>query len=383
MVNMNEPQRHSSRIVEKEKYDDHSNPSNSADTDSGNARLDEPREPLPLEWTRLQRQRKAITGTSNNIINDNTNISSKKKRSISSVNDEGEDGQVEGCNDVYCRGCGASQSQLQFESNDVNMGQMSTEGSENHYNLSGKIIFCLPDQDCEWFQGYFFPLEKDDIDLFQLPSTDCPSYGVLCTVKQDIDECLQCNAGGYREISTIQMTKLNERRTFDDDIMGTTIASTINNEPTAYPKRINVSNVTWVGGDMMSLCKTVSYSKANAALFTKVKSPSPTTTATTTATTDPNDVPPTMPVLQMQTTTLYTGSDRVSPYVQRFFSKYLRYLMDSYNSQNALSIDGRTTNDVPTALPQLSLSDDNYKQAIEVLMPDVAIVVGTMKLRVA
>ena len=180
----------------------------------------------------------------------------------------------------------------------------------------------------------------------------------------------------------------------------TTTASTITNSrpPTTYPKCINVSNVTWVGGDMMSLYKTVpvtqsgrnqSNTTTTAKATTKTKtttvpmiSPSPTTTAATKS--DPNDdIPPTMSVLRMQTTTLYTGSERVSSYVQRYFSSNLHYMMDSYNnhhSPNGLPHrDGADDDDHSNVLP-ISLTKDNYQQVIELLMPDVAIVIGTMNL---
>jgi hypothetical protein len=399
--------------------------------DGGNPRWIQSQRPqqqqsLPLEWTRMKLKRPrtetAVTGNNNN---DNTSSSSSTKFKWNNI--------MADCNDVNCRGCSMPQPIPQQEefllSNnndtpttlmkpyDLKTRRIITIDGNFHHFLSGKIIFCLPDQDCEWFQGYFFPFEQEEQEeeedhhqnqqdaVLQLPSDDCPMYGVLCTVKQDIDECLQCHAGGYREISNIQMNMLNcrlqrkiHRQPPDAEKQVFLLESQQHNEPpkTSYPKHINVSNVTWVGGDMMTLYKTVlrntttGCNKPNVPTSSTSSSPNITTINTTTATPiadDWNDIPPTMSVLHMQTNTLYTGSDRVSPFVQRFFSASLRSMMDAYNSHPALLDRPDSINDddnsnpisLPPPLP-ISLCNDNYPQVIELLMPDVAIVVGTMNL---
>ena len=405
---MNEAKRQSSLNLETVKYD-----TNNA-TDIGNDRFEQQPQPLPLEWTRIQRRNK-----NSNDIGGDRNIASDKKRSRSSELDETEEIVDEECIDVNCRRCIPRDLLLlnlphttttMFEAttvSDVNMRRTSTDGITNR-QLSGKIIFCLPDQDCEWFQGYFFPFENEEIDFLQLPSRNAPFYyGVLCTVKQDIDECLQCNAGGYREISNIQMTILNDRRSINEigndgdqsfqqqhsQHTATNVSSTVDTTTTvttttttstgqvSYPKHINISNVTWVGGDMMSLYKIVTRPTPN---ITTTSTPIPSKLPTSTNT-EWNDITPTMSVLRMQTSTLYTGSERVSSYVQRYFSTMLQYMLDSYNStpsqKNGPDDDG--TNDGAPIVPQISLIDDkSYKQVIDLVMPDVAIIVGTMNLLV-
>ena len=131
---------------------------------------------------------------------------------------------------------------------------------------------------------------------------------------------------------------------------------------------------------MMSLYKIVTRPTPN---ITTTSTPIPSKLPTSTNT-EWNDITPTMSVLRMQTSTLYTGSERVSSYVQRYFSTMLQYMLDSYNStpsQKDGPDDG--TNDGAPIVPQISLIDDkSYKQVIDLVMPDVAIIVGTMNLLV-
>ena len=392
MMNGPQPQ-HQLLVVEKVKCDD--NAENKTSSDSGN-RPQQQQQHIPLDWTRVPRRRKS---SNDNSIQGDMNVAVKKKRSRILGNDETDDEEKD-CTDLNCRRCISrdvlwNDSPSTDDSFNRNMRQISRNGDANNF-LTGHIIFCLPDQDCEWFQGYFFPLVNDDFDFKHIPLNNSPIYGVLCTVKQDIDECLQCTAGGYREISNLQMTRLKDKISIktvrtssqsdqprihprkmtsietkdevnDNGDADTTFTASTNHEPLTYPKRINVSNVTWVGGDMMSLYKTLNSTNSSSI------------TSTTTKPKDINDmIPPTMSVLRMQTRTLYTGSDQVAPYVQRYFPTFLRYMLDS---QNAIDCGGTTKNDIIVP-QQVSLTNDNYKQVIELLMPDVAIVVGTMHLRV-
>lgn len=52
--------------------------------------------------------------------------------------------------------------------------------------IAGKAIFCLPDDDNDWFQGYIL--------------TPHGSYGILAQ-KEEIDACLQCQEGGFRKLT--------------------------------------------------------------------------------------------------------------------------------------------------------------------------------------
>ena len=87
----------------------------------------------------------------------------------------------------------------------------------------------------------------------------------------------------------------------------------------------------------------------------------------------------------MQTTTLYTGLERVSPYVQRYFKGHLLVMAQHYNDQ----LQQQRETDEPI-VPRISHSEiitgnGNCQQqnVIKKLMPDVAIVVGTMDMWVS
>ena len=94
---------------------------------------------------------------------------------------------------------------------------LSTEFQESSGDktttIRGHAIFCMPDIDPPWVQGYFL------VDGIKKP------WGLLA-VNEEIDECLQCVDGGYRQVTL-----------------------------TVFPfSRKKVSyTVDWTGGDMMRL----------------------------------------------------------------------------------------------------------------------------------
>ena len=120
----------------------------------------------------------------------------------------------------------------------------------------GTAIICLQETNPDWFQGYFIPQVANDKDIVNnnrynndsitdnthsssvlashtttatttSSSSSSANYWGLLGQQQEIDECLQCADGGYRELKL-----------------------------TIYPynnKKIVISNVEWTGGDMMRL----------------------------------------------------------------------------------------------------------------------------------
>jgi hypothetical protein len=131
-------------------------------------------------------------------------------------------------------------------------------------------IFCLPDTDPDWFQGYLFI------------TTTATSFGLLCE-NQEIDACLQCSEGGYREIQ-IQIINFREQQHRSNHKKKTITT---------------LRNVRWTGGDMMCL-----QSDNNNDISTG------TTTTTTT------------PMISMQADTIRTGSEAVDV-VERVFASLL------------------------------------------------------------
>jgi hypothetical protein len=74
----------------------------------------------------------------------------------------------------------------------------------------GQVVMCLHDANPDWFQGYFF-VENGE------------TWGLL-GIQKEVDDCLQCSEGGYRQID---LKVKSQDHTFVD--------------------------VDWTGGDMMDL----------------------------------------------------------------------------------------------------------------------------------
>lgn len=114
-------------------------------------------EPLPLDWTRVKRRRPGTNG---------------------------DDGPCD-LPDV-----------VQFD---------ETALTEQQELVQGLGVICMHDSDSTWFQGYFFPNQKEGMgtlgDIASLKQ-DCRQkpWGLLA-VQDELDECLQCVDGGYRRIS--------------------------------------------------------------------------------------------------------------------------------------------------------------------------------------
>ena len=101
---------------------------------------------LPLEWTRVKRDPKAIAD----------NGVSKS----------------ENCGLICCQ--------------DQEKTSFSTDGAT--HKIYGQVMFCLHDFDPNWVQGYFL-------------QRNCKKPWGLLAIQQEIDDCLACSAGGYRKLS--------------------------------------------------------------------------------------------------------------------------------------------------------------------------------------
>ena len=96
--------------------------------------------------------------------------------------------------------------------------------------IQGLGVICMHDSDSSWFQGYFFPNQKEEMGAFGHIASlkqDCHQkpWGLLA-VQDKLDECLECADGGYRRISL-----------------------TVCRFPTRRKERL--SNIEVTGGDMM------------------------------------------------------------------------------------------------------------------------------------
>ena len=132
---------------------------------------------LPLEWTQIIRGK------------------SKQRRKKENNNDS--DSDFMSC----CESCPPSE----IRHNSVSahhireqIHEMNNEALHPLFTtLKGKGIFCLHSLDTDWFQGYFIPDNSNSIS--NLNSKRKP-LALLAVNRNDVDDCLQCSDGGYREI---------------------------------------------------------------------------------------------------------------------------------------------------------------------------------------
>jgi hypothetical protein len=386
---------------------------------------------LPLDWTRVQRRSGTNVGSSTagkSSSNANNTTRAKRTRSSTATDTENED-----CTDVTCRRCSSRgvpavhdtvdfEDVVVVEADDMNENTTTHVNNNNNCNntlYSGKVIFCLPDPDYDWFQGYYFPFDSDDLDAEDADHftkndlvTSASSYiqrilqnnndnnyskhnqnqlyyyGILCHVQPDIDECLQCTAGGYREISSMEFTLMRYKDTAASiqPIVATSIttkSSTTSAQPAVQssppPTKLIVSNVTWLGGDMMKLYKNnTSTSTTNAS---KITTKTHSSTATNKVT---HGV---VSTLHMQTSTFHcttTGSstskatinETMIRYLQKYFPSLIRQLRQAIQLPNEVTLSSSSS---PSSQPTKNdPTDDAFQHDIQQLMPNVAIAVGTM-----
>ena len=165
---------------------------------------------LPLGWTQIQRRRRESTST--------TLSQPQEMECISSMC----------CDDLNCR-----RRSVEFRNNpavtpsDSNNNDNHSDNNNKTRVIAGTAVICLTDPDGDWFQGYLFVSDRDPI-----PSM----YFGLLGIVQEIDECLQCAEGGYREL-ILQVTEMGPGRS----------------KPHRSGKKWEFQRIAWTGGDMMRL----------------------------------------------------------------------------------------------------------------------------------
>ncbi|KAL3930698.1 MAG: hypothetical protein SGBAC_011652 [Bacillariaceae sp.] len=168
----------------------------------------------------------------------------------------------------------------------------------------GYAIFCLHDStNPTWFQGYFLETALDDSSTdgdgsssTMIHSSRRP-WGLLAT-KEEIDECMECENGGYRRI-TVKIFHAP--------------SSNISS-----PQTTSLTGVDWTGGDMMRLS---------------------------------NDK------VEMNTQRLLTGKDAL-PYLNQYFSGMLRKLQQACSDAATSGDNDNDENDktgIFTFLPDVAV----------------------------
>lgn len=293
-------------------------------------------QPLPLEWTRVKRRRSSTKSKRNSDLNEET------------LDDDDDDDfdccrtDVGGCLNSSCRRKRWNRRSTNDAQDDESIIRITTDVPMRRC-LRGTAFFCLPDADCDWFQGYLFVSSSSssltdnpkrtlgtNTNPIATPSrimvpTHHLQLGLLCRA-QEIDACLECDAGGYRELS-VQVREFLPRQ-----------------QPNKKSSRSSVhqfSNVEWTGGDMMRLASN-----------------DPCTIATNNGSGD---------TLWLQADSIRSGSDAV-PYVEAIFAS----LLQSLRQQQQQPGDDEGFNTINPV-------DGKEMPSVLELMPNVAVVSGTME----
>mmetsp|Transcript_2856 Transcript_2856/g.4458 ORF Transcript_2856/g.4458 Transcript_2856/m.4458 type:complete len:773 (-) Transcript_2856:288-2606(-) len=197
--------------------------------------------------------------------------------------------------------------------NNNNNKQSAAESQEIVWE--GQAIICLHEMDSSWFQGYF------------VPKSSTKPWGLL-GVQEEIDECLECADGGYKQITL----------------------SVFPPSLTTSTKRNKQSwkHVEWTGGDMMTLKS--SFEGDNIRKNKKV---------------------------EMYTDKMFTGPKAV-PYVNQYFVSIVNKLRNAINKDDDDYDDDSDDSDDTS----LSSSTKNTSTSLGVLdlIPDVAILTGPMSI---
>lgn len=334
--------------------------------------------PLPLGWTKIDKSKRKR----------------KRKRTgaANADDDDNDDGWC--CDDPTCPTPNTNTADVDVDADaDLKNKKRKAEKERNaiaaeelYTTLRGKALFCLHSLDCKWFQGQFVPSQSVSLSSlsFKKGSFSSPvgvdsgagaiagvvkSMGMLARQRDDIDECLQCNDNGYREIDLTILPSRGRKRE----------RGKMSNSNTRRLKReeIVLRRLTCTGGDMLRIRtpseeddddnddEALANAKAKAkeltsGVRTKEIPKSAINTAMNSSTaTDMN-------MVRFDAEQIITGI-KVEPLVRRFFPNIVPSGIISSSSSSSSSSGG-------------SSSSGNNCKLLDYL-PDCAVVVGEMTLR--
>lgn len=147
--------------------------------------------PLPLGWTQVTR--KDTRGGDSNCIKNEAHQRNKKRlqRIINRSNSNNTN----------------SSSSVIENNNPAKPQEQPKNGNTNEYiHLKGKALFCLHEIDCTWFQGHFILDGTNGVK-----SLANKSLGLLA-VQREMDACMECLDGGYRELDLTIIRHKPQRR---------------------------------------------------------------------------------------------------------------------------------------------------------------------------
>ena len=180
------------------------------DSSSSNAQL-------PLGWTQIKR--------------------SGKRRKTSPSNDG---------NSLYCCDDPSCPNEGDNVTTDPSSSAATARESESQgdgiMTLKGKALFCLHSLDCTWFQGQFVNSNSSSIK----------SLGLLAKQREDVDDCLQCSDGGYREIDLTILSKKSKKKLIPPRNDNAPLGSS-SNSAAGERKQLIIPKLTCTGGDMLRI----------------------------------------------------------------------------------------------------------------------------------
>lgn len=194
-------------------------------------------------------------------------------------------------------------------------------------SLRGVGILLLPDVDSSWFQGHFVP----STSALVVGGKSRP-LGLLATNRTDVDDCLKCADGGYREMD---LTLYN----FGG------IGSGSGNGQGQRPRKIKFERAVCTGGDLVRL-RAADDAKPGTSSSLGIESSRPASSAS------------------FDADRVLTGQ-KAAPYIRRYFSSVLRRV---HNGESSRTSDCK----------EKSRDDKEVENAL----PDSAIVLGKMQLTV-
>ena len=190
--------------------------------------------PLPVGWTQVIRKKRK-SGTNNG---DN-------------------DGWIQFCcDDPNCIDL-SNEHRATIETNQSTAVPANQTDRPKMVSMKGKGLFCLHEIDCKWFQGHFIPTNITNQSL------SSSSFGLLAVERDDVDKCLQCKDGGYREIDLTILSSTKSKTSRATTTTATT-ATRIQQEDTSIRdkekenkrRKLKIDQLECTGGDMLRISTT-------------------------------------------------------------------------------------------------------------------------------
>lgn len=126
----------------------------------------------------------------------------------------------------------------------------NTPSKAMYVELEGKALFCLHSLDCSWFQGQFINARSSSSTKQSARGSFMKSLGLLARQRDDLDECLKCSDGGYREID---LTLLASARKKGPEPNRNNNKNNNNTLQEAQRKSMCVEKLSCTGGDMLQI----------------------------------------------------------------------------------------------------------------------------------